>query len=92
MRCMSVQVAMGHGGTQANQHTCQLHADVCLPAFSSWPRALTAPAAAASLPEVLVAKLRPGGRMVIPVGPQWDYQVGWHGAPGHLCRGQAGGR
>jgi protein-L-isoaspartate(D-aspartate) O-methyltransferase len=32
-------------------------------------------AAASSLPDVLVKKLAPGGRMVIPVGSQWDYQV-----------------
>lgn len=32
-------------------------------------------AAASTLPDVLVKKLAPGGRMVIPVGSQWDYQV-----------------
>lgn len=32
-------------------------------------------AAASKLPDVLVKKLAPGGRMVIPVGSQWDYQV-----------------
>jgi len=32
-------------------------------------------AAADTLPDILVSKLRNGGRMVIPVGPQWDYQV-----------------
>lgn len=37
--------------------------------------AFPAPAAASSLPDVLVRKLRNGGRMVIPVGGQWEYQV-----------------
>lgn len=32
-------------------------------------------AAADTLPDVLVNKLRHGGRMVIPVGQQWDYQI-----------------
>lgn len=32
-------------------------------------------AAAAKLPDVLVRKLKPGARMVIPVGQQWDFQV-----------------
>ncbi|PRW60862.1 hypothetical protein C2E21_1329 [Chlorella sorokiniana] len=32
-------------------------------------------AAASSLPDVLVQKLKTGGRMVIPVGRQWEYQV-----------------
>ena len=32
-------------------------------------------AAAERLPELLVQSLAPRGRMVIPVGPQWDHQV-----------------
>ena len=32
-------------------------------------------AAADHLPEVLVQRLKKGGRMVIPVGSRWDYQV-----------------
>ena len=56
------------------QHTALLPA-VIEPAA----RRLLLPAAASALPDVLVRSLKAGGRMVCPVGPQWDYQVGGAG-------------
>lgn len=46
------------------------------------------PAAASALPDVLVRCLKPGGRMVIPVGSQWEHQARPAAAPA-ACR--AGG-
>lgn len=80
--------------------------DGCLcPHYAPWAlpstacRAAANPAAAASsLPETLLSKLAKGGRMVIPVGPQWEYQVrpgaetssvnsaAWGKSGGRLCK------
>ena len=65
----AVQAALAGGAWRCRQ------SDVCPPLWRA-VRACARPIAAASkLPDVLVKKLAPGGRMVIPVGLQWDYQV-----------------